>query len=177
LPLPCEAISFEDFTRVEHKPVFLAKLKEQYNAQEIFLLGLAILVITTSFENRKKYDVSYLGRALFSYLRAGRVDIGYKKRIIALLHEVLRGDEHFSTDDLQTMFGDEIAETLRVLALPMTTDNFALISAHPLAYEIYEYVLRAHIDWAQVVGDSEGEKESRRALNLLISLREQETLQ
>ena len=177
LPLPCEAVSVEDFKRVANNLSVSKTLVEIFDKKSIYKFGLAVLVVTTAYENRKKYSPDFLGRAIFAYLRAGRHDDGYTKRTIALLHEVMKEPDHFSWADLETMFGKDVVDVLRFLNLPLTPENFFIINKHPLASELYEYTLRAHLDWAELIQDEVEIKNSKRVLNYLISLKEKNSIQ
>lgn len=172
-PLLCEAISREDFERAA-KNSTLAKLKRQFAAKEIYRFGLAFLVLTTAHENRKKYDPNFLGRAIFAYLRVGRRDDGYQKRIIALLHEVMVEPDHFAWDDLSEMFGSETVEVLKLLLLPLNPENYFLLTTNPTALEVYECILRARVDWAELRGDLEGSRSAKSNLLYLISLKDKD---
>lgn len=110
-PLLCEAISREDLERAEIK--WCAEgVDEILRPQEVYLLGLAFLVIAAEHENRKKYGGKELGEAIYAFLRATREDVSLEKRIAALLLSVIKTHEHFNLGDLETMFGRKITELL-----------------------------------------------------------------
>lgn len=153
-PLLCEALSREDAERIQAQ-WGTEKLKEVYQADAIYKIGLAFLLIMAEHENRKKYHAEEIAEAIFAFLRVARDDPNYNKRIAVLLLSVLRTREHFNLGDLKEMFGEEIyAILLTLLPLPVEKwDTLAYCTrlkttpAASLALAFY----KAKLDWLTLI--------------------------
>lgn len=153
-PLLCEALSREDVDRIQTQ-WGEEKLREVYQADAIYKIGLAYLLVMAEHENRKKYHAQELAEAIFAFLRVARDDPHYDKRVTVLLLSVLRTREHFNLGDLKEMFGEAIYQNLLTL-LPRAeekwdTQAYCLrLKPTPLAPLVTAFY-KAKLDWLALV--------------------------